>query len=55
LAKFDFMLDKEKRRFKEAFLVKHGQDNAEKQNTKKFVTDSHLDALLKFMSVMIKG
>jgi len=55
LAKFDFMLDKEKLRFKEAFLVKHGQDNVEKQNTKQFVTDSHLDALLKFMSVMIKG
>ena len=53
--KFDFQLDIEKRRFKDTFLAMHGQDNANKQNTKQFLIDNNLEALSKFLSEMIKG
>ncbi len=50
LDKFDFKRDMEKRRFEEAFLSMHGQDNANKQNTKQFLTAGHLVALSEFLS-----
>lgn len=52
LDKFDFRLDMEKFRFEDAFLRMHGQDNANKQNTKQFLTTGHLIALLEFLSSM---
>jgi len=55
LKKFDFRLDIEKRRFKDTFLVTHGQDNAGKQNTKQFLIDNNLEILSEFLSEMIKG
>jgi cytochrome c2 len=55
LEKFDFRLDIEKHRFKDTFLVMHGQDNANKQNTKQFLRDNNLENLTEFLSDMIKG
>ena len=55
LEKFDFRLDKEKRRFKDTFLATHGQDNANKQNTKQFLTGNDLETLSEFLSEIIKG
>jgi hypothetical protein len=47
--KYALILDREKKRFTEAFLKKHGMDNEEKQNTKQFLTNNSLDAVLKFL------
>ena len=47
--KYALILDREKQRFTEAFLKKHGIDNEEKQNTKQFLTNNSLDAVLKFL------
>ena len=55
LEKFDFQLDIEKQRFKDAFLVTHGQYNASKQNTKQFLADNDLKVLSVFLSAMNKG
>lgn len=52
LAKFNFKLDQEKRRFRDTFLIKHGQVNANKQNTKQFLTDGQLTDLSEFLSAM---
>jgi cytochrome c peroxidase len=50
--KYAFNLDREKQRFTETFLKKHGIDNEEKQNTKQFLTHNSLDAVLKFLQDM---
>ena len=47
--KYALSLDREKQRFTEVFLKKHGIDNEEKQNTKQFLTNNSLDAVLKFL------
>jgi hypothetical protein len=47
--KYALNLDREKQRFTELFLKKHGIDNEEKQNTKQFLTNSGLDAVLQFL------
>ena len=47
--KYSLTLKREKQRFTEAFLKMHGIDNEEKQNTKQFLTDNSLDAVLKFL------
>ena len=47
--KYSLTLKRGKQRFTEAFLKKHGIDNEEKQNTKQFLTDNSLDAVLKFL------
>ena len=47
--KYLLTLKREKQRFTEAFLKNHGIDNEEKQNTKQFLTDNSLDAVLKFL------
>ncbi|MGY8766575.1 MAG: hypothetical protein ACKVI5_06920, partial [Nitrospinaceae bacterium] len=47
--KYALTLDREKQRFTEVFLKKHGIDNEEKQNTKQFLTNNSLDAVLKFL------
>ena len=52
--KFDFQLDIEKRRFKDAFLEMHGQYNASKQNTKQFLANNDLEILSIFLSEIIK-
>ena len=47
--KYELTLDREKQRFTEAFLIKHGINNGEKQNIKQFLTNNSLDAVLKFL------
>ena len=47
--KYELTLDREKQRFTEAFLKKHGINNDEKQNIKQFLTNNSLDAVLKFL------
>ena len=47
--KYALSLDREKQRFTEVFLKKHGIDNEEKQNTKQFLTNNSLNAVLKFL------
>ncbi len=47
--KYVLILDRVKQRFTEEFLKKHGIDNEEKQNTKQFLTNNSLDAVLKFL------
>ena len=53
LEKFNFQLDKEKRRFKKKFLLTHGQFNASKQNTNQFLAEKDLDNLSMFLSALI--
>ena len=55
LDKFDLSLDMEKLRFKETFLITHGVNNENKQNTNQFLTDDHLDALLQFLYEIAAG
>ncbi len=47
--KYVLILDRVKQRFTEEFFKKHGIDNEEKQNTKQFLTNNSLDAVLKFL------
>lgn len=55
LKKFDFQLDIEKRRFKDTFLLTHGQYDVSKQNTKQFLATNDLEVLSIFLSEMIKS
>ena len=50
LKQFDFQTNSEQLRFKDTFLAIHGQYNANKQNTKQFLTDKDLVDLLIFLS-----
>ena len=49
IGKYALTSDQEKQRFTEVFFKKHGIDNEEKQNTKQFLTNNSLDAVLKFL------
>jgi len=49
IGKYALISDQEKQRFTEVFLKKHGIDNEEKQNTKQFLTNNSLNAVLKFL------